>query len=65
MKIKFKLDKYGRGTTGCPHKFTTFVGNRPKRVGSDCLGCKYRKFIDYDAGIVECLYHGKKKKERL
>ena len=64
-KIKFKLDKYGRGTTACPHKFTTFVGNRIKRVGSDCLLCKYRKHIDYDNGIVECLYGGGKKKDSV
>lgn len=63
MKVKFRLDKYGRGTTACPHKFTTFVGNRPKRVGSDCLGCKYRKHIDYDAKIVECSYGTAKRKK--
>lgn len=59
-KIKFKLDKYGRGTSACPHKFTTFKGDRLKRVGSDCLGCKYKKHIDYDNGIVECMYGGRK-----
>ena len=56
MKVKFKLDKYGRGTTACPHKFTTFVGNLIKRVGSDCMLCKYRKHIDFDNHEVECLY---------
>lgn len=61
-KIKYKKNKDGISTTFCPNGFTTFVGNRKKRVGDDCLFCKYRKHIDYDAGIVECLYHGKKSK---
>ena len=60
-KIKYKLNKEGESVTRCPHGFTTFVGNRPKRVGRDCLFCKYRKHIDYDNHIVDCLYGGKKK----
>ena len=36
-KIKFKRNKDGISTTFCPNGFTTFVGNRKKRVGDDCL----------------------------
>lgn len=60
-KIKFKLNKHGVGTTACPYRFTTFVGNRIKRLGSDCMLCKYRKHIDFDTQTIECLYEGKKK----
>lgn len=60
-QIKYKTNKDGISTTRCPHGFTTFKGNRPKRVGGDCLFCKYRKHIDTDNQIVECLYVGKKK----
>lgn len=59
-KIKYKLNKQGVGTTACPHGFTTFVGNRIKRVGSDCMFCKYRKHIDFDDQIVECLCDGRR-----
>lgn len=55
-KIKYKLNKEGESVTRCPNGFTTFVGNRPKRVGRDCLFCKYRKHIDYDSHVVDCLY---------
>lgn len=42
---------------------TTFVGNRPKRVGKDCLFCKYRNQVDFDNNVVECNYvrHAKDK----
>ena len=53
-KIKFKRNKDGISVTFCPNGFTTFVGNRRKRVGDDCLFCKYRKHVDYDRQIVEC-----------
>lgn len=59
-RIKFKRNKDGISTTFCPNGFTTFVGNRKKRVGDDCLFCKYRKHVDYDNNEVECLY-GKRK----
>lgn len=62
-KIKFKLNKQGAGTTACPHGLTTFVGNRIKRVGSDCMFCKYRKHIDFEGLIVECMYGDKKNKK--
>ena len=55
-KIKFKVNKDGDSVTRCPNGFTTFVGNRPKRVGKDCLFCKYRKNVDFDNHIVECNY---------
>ena len=61
-KIKYKVNKDGVSVTFCPNGFTTFVGNRRKRVGDDCLFCKYRKYVDYDNHIVECLYGSKKDK---
>ena len=60
--IKYKVNKDGISKTKCPNGFTTFVGNRPKRVGDDCLFCKYRKYVDYDNHIVVCLYGSKKDK---
>ena len=60
--VKYKLNKDGISVTFCPNGFTTFVGNRRKRVCDDCMSCKYRKFIDYDNNVVECLYKGKSKK---
>lgn len=59
-KIKYRLDKEGRATTKCPNGFTTFVGNRPKRVGMDCMFCKYREHIDFDEKTVLCNYKKKK-----
>lgn len=61
--IKYRQNKYGYSTTRCPNGFTTFVGNKPKMVGSSCLMCKYRVFIDFDAQTVECSYVRKKKGE--
>lgn len=58
--IRYKVNKNGISVTLCPNGFTTFVGNRRKRVGDDCLFCKYRKHIDFDNHEVECLY-GKRK----
>lgn len=58
--VKYKLNKHGESVTYCPHGFTTFVGNRKKRVGADCLFCKYRKHVDYDNQVVECEYVKKK-----
>ena len=59
--IRYKVNKNGISVTLCPTGFTTFVGNRRKRVGDDCLLCKFRKFIDFDNKIVECLYVKKNK----
>lgn len=59
-KIKFKTNKEGESMTRCPNGFTTFVGNRPKRVGRDCLFCKFRKHVDFDGHEVECMYTKKK-----
>lgn len=59
-KVKYKLNKDGESVTRCPNGFTTFAGNRPKRVGRDCLFCKYRKHVDFDEHVVDCLYHGKR-----
>lgn len=55
-EIKYKVNKDGISVSFCPNGFTTFVGNRRKRVGDDCLFCKYRKHVDYDNKIVECNY---------
>lgn len=55
-KINFKVNKDGDSTTSCPNGFTTFVGNRPKKVGRDCLFCKYRNHVDFDNHVVECNY---------
>lgn len=60
--IRYKVNKNGISVTLCPNGFTTYVGNRRKRVGDDCLLCKFRKHIDFDNKIVECLYGGKKNK---
>lgn len=60
--IKYKLNKQGMGATRCPNGFTTFVGNRPKMVGSDCMLCKYREHIDFDKQEVKCSYVKKNKK---
>ena len=60
--VKYKVNKGGISVTYCPNKLTTFVGNRRKRVGDDCLFCKYRKHVDYDNHEVECLYGSKKDK---
>lgn len=60
--IKYKLNKDGVSVTKCPHGFTTFVGNRPKRAGDDCLFCKYREHVDYDNHEVKCSYVKKNKK---
>lgn len=59
-KIKYKTNKDGVSVTYCPNGFTTFVGNRKKRVG-DGLLCKYRKHVDYDNHEVECAYAKNKK----
>ena len=62
-KIKYKQNKNGESITLCPNGFTTFVGNRKKRVGSDCMFCKYRVHIDFNEHIVDCGYvKGKKAK---
>lgn len=61
-KLKYKVNKDGVSVTFCPNGFTTFVGNRKKRVGDDCLFCKYRKHVDYDNHEVECLYVRKQDK---
>lgn len=61
-EIKYKTNKEGISTTKCPNGFTTFVGNRPKRVGDDCLFCKFRIHVDYDNHIVNCSYVKKDKK---
>lgn len=60
--IKYKVNKDGTSTTKCPNGFTTFVGNRAKRVGDDCLFCKYRIHVDYDNHEVKCSYDKKNKK---
>lgn len=60
--IKYKVNKDGTSTTKCPNGFTTFVGNRQKRVGDDCLFCKYRIHVDYDNHEVKCSYDKKNKK---
>lgn len=64
-KIKYKLNKQGIGTTPCPNGFTTFVGNRIKRVGSDCMFCRWRHHIDFDNMIVECSYGNRSKKDKV
>ena len=61
-KVKYKLNKKGMSTTRCPNGFTTFVGNRPKMVGRDCMFCKYREHIDFDNHEVKCSYGKKDKK---
>lgn len=61
--IKYKVNKDGVSTTKCPNGFTTFVGNRPKRVGDDCLFCKFRDHVDYDNHEVVCNYVRKANKK--
>lgn len=62
-QIRYKVNKKGISTTPCPNGFKTFVGNRPKRAGDDCLMCKYREHVDYDNHVVICKY-GKEDKKR-
>lgn len=62
-EIKYKVNKEGFSVTYCPNGFTTFTGNRRKRVGDDCVGCQYRKHVDFDKHIVECQYGTKRKKD--
>ena len=57
---KYKLNKDGIGVTRCPNGFTTFTGNRPKRMPDDCMLCKYRVKTDYDGHVVTCSYVKKK-----
>lgn len=61
--VKYKVNKEGVSVTYCPHGLTTYLGNRRKRVGDDCLMCKFRKHVDYDGQAVECLYVRRGRKE--
>ena len=62
MRVKYKLNKEGVHVTPCPHGFTTFTGNRLKRVGKDCLFCQYREHVDYDNQEVICKWEKAKPK---
>lgn len=64
MKIKYKKNKNGDAVTPCPHGFTTFVTNRLKIAGHDCIGCKYRVHVDFDECVVECSRELKKKPQK-
>lgn len=61
-QIKYKVNKNGISVTPCPNGFTTFVGNRNKRTGDDCLMCKYREHVDFDNHVVICKYERKQDK---
>lgn len=55
-KIKWKVNEWGESVTKCPNGFTKFKSGAPKFVGSECLLCRYRKYVDFDNKEVECLF---------
>ena len=63
-KINYKVNQWGESVTKCPNGFKTFTSGRPKRVGADCMLCRYRKHVDFDNHVVECEYVKKDNHEK-
>lgn len=61
-ELKYKVNEWGESLTKCPNGFTVFSSGRPKRLGRDCLLCRYREHVDFDNHVVKCNYVKKNKK---
>lgn len=63
MEFKFRLNEYHESLTKCPHGLKTFTTGRPKRVGRDCMFCKFMEDVDFTNRVAKCKYEvrGRKK----